>query len=154
MTGHRAYFRSRADFAIKWQQKDVGSFVSQHPCDQYSRWRNYPFTGAGDFAAKVNVVPYGDKFLLIVYSELQHGAKVREVRGVIDRFYASNDAGNTDYSGAGWYLTGYGMGEGAGQQVRRLTLEIPLKMIYCTDICSLFFPFYLFILKCTGLVCK
>ena len=88
MTGHRAYFRSRADFAIKWQQKDAGSFVSQHPCDQYSRWRVYPFTGAGDFAAKVNVVPYGDKFLLIVYSRLQNGAEVREVRSIIDRFYA------------------------------------------------------------------
>jgi hypothetical protein len=94
MTSHREFFRKNLDWSMNHEFANSGSITPQHPCDKYSRWRDYAITGGGDFGKYMVVSEINDggqtKFLLTIDNE---------PRTVVDTF-ASTD---NHYSGAGTY---------------------------------------------------
>ena len=65
LTSHRAYFRERADWSMKSESSGPGAYVPQHPCNKYSRWRDYAFTG-DDYGKAFTVSELESGKLLIV----------------------------------------------------------------------------------------
>ncbi len=95
MTSHRAYYRERMDHGMKWERVLGANFRPQHPCDQYSRWRDYALTGH-DYGLPLKIEAFEGKYLMSVKVQ-----NVWEVRTVVDDF---KDTGSLDeYSGVGTY---------------------------------------------------
>ena len=72
MTSHRAYFRKNLDRSVHYQGGAVDNSLpfndfhrSRHPCEQYSRWREYSFT-ADDYGYPLTAVHYSGGYLLSV----------------------------------------------------------------------------------------
>ena len=53
-TLHREYWRKHMDYAIRNEHIRESTQVPMHPCNQYSRWRDYSFT-AFDFGKEFKV---------------------------------------------------------------------------------------------------
>ena len=66
LTSLRAEFRKGADFSMKYNSITTAGVTPQHPCQQYSRWRTYAFTSAGDFGKPIKVINFSGKLLVSV----------------------------------------------------------------------------------------
>jgi len=92
-TLHRAFYRKRADWGLFDESHTYGNVVPMHPCDQYSRWRDYAITGT----------EYGKPFTI---SKLASGKFLMSVDGeprtVMDEFKNMEDI--TYYEGVGTYI--------------------------------------------------
>jgi hypothetical protein len=97
ITSQREYYRKYLDWSMVHEAATLGTVTPLNPCSQYSRWRDYAITGAGD---------YGKEFVvseIVVDGVTKHLITVGdEPRTVVDSF-ASTDG---YYSGAGTYQFG------------------------------------------------
>lgn len=66
LTSLRAEYRKGADFSMKYNSITSAGVIPQHPCQQYSRWRKYAFTSAGDFGKPIEVINFSGKLLVSV----------------------------------------------------------------------------------------
>lgn len=97
MTSQREYYREHLDWSMIHEEVGLGSVTPMDPCSQYSRWRDYAFTGGGDFGKEFTVEE------IVVDGVTKYLIKVGdEPRTVVDSF-ASTDA---YYSGPGTYQLG------------------------------------------------
>ncbi len=55
MTSHRAYWRKHADWSMINEGPHYTTITPQHPCAQYSRWRDYAFTSQDANAEFVSI---------------------------------------------------------------------------------------------------
>ena len=93
-TSLRETYRKGADFSLKDKTVGTAAVPPRHPCAQYSRWRDYIFTG-DDYGKAFKVTNFSGKYLLTVDGM---------VRGVVSDF-KSSDSANT-LKGAGDYEYG------------------------------------------------
>jgi len=118
-TLHREYWRKRIDFAIMREHPRLTSQVPNHPCNQYSRWRDFVFTGTdyGTFFSVTSIEVAGSDMLMI--SVLDTDTDYYEPRTVMATFPGDqifdngvNCTSNSEYCGVGEYHTCYSFGEG------------------------------------------
>ena len=90
-TYHREYFRKHCDFPLR--AKNRFNFVAAHPCEPFSRWKDYAF----------DEWDWRDNWNKIVVTKLPNGKFLVEKRGVpktvVDNFVSNNEA----IKGAGEY---------------------------------------------------
>jgi hypothetical protein len=65
MTSHREFYRTRHDSGMGQQVVVYSNLTPQHPCDRYSRWAKYAFSG-DDVNREFYVTTYGDRYLVTV----------------------------------------------------------------------------------------
>lgn len=66
MTSLREEFRRGADFSLKDSSIGNAGVAPKHPCQQYSRWRDYAFTSSGDYGKTLTVENVTDGLLVSV----------------------------------------------------------------------------------------
>jgi hypothetical protein len=91
-TLHREYYRKYSDLVSNNNTAWDRSLTVQHPCDQYSRWRDYVFMDM-DRGRDFDVVQIGGSYVIMLY-----GAP----RTVLNSFSGTGSDGST-LSGAGEY---------------------------------------------------
>lgn len=65
LTSLREEYRRGADFSLNGNQVGAAAVMPAHPCSQYSRWRDFAFTG-DDYGAPVKAESFGGKILITV----------------------------------------------------------------------------------------
>jgi len=112
-TLHREYWRKRVDYALVGENLRDATQIPMHPCNQYSRWRDYAFTGSdygNDFKVEAVQVE-GVEMYKISVKDLNTGDVLNpyyyEPRTVISAFEPIDItcSGNEAYCGVGEYQT-------------------------------------------------
>jgi len=92
-TFHRAYWRERIDYSLVMEHSRHSTQVPNHPCNKYSRWRDYTFTGSDygkDFKVEAIEVAGRNETMLMI-SVLDPESRYYEPRTVVEVFEAYKD---------------------------------------------------------------
>ena len=115
-TLHREYWRKHMDYALVNEHVRDSSIIPNHPCDQYSRWRDFAFT-AGDYGKEfkveaIQVAGVGEMMMISVMDPdpVRNGLPVyyepRTVNATFEPFDVNcTIPGFEDYCGAGEFQT-------------------------------------------------
>ena len=112
-TLHREYWRKHMDHALFNEHVRDSTTIPNHPCNQYSRWRDYSFT-AGDYGKEfkveaIQVDGAGEMLMISVLDAdtVRSGLNYYEPRTVNATFQPFDDdctvPGKEDYCGTGEY---------------------------------------------------
>ena len=115
ITSLRETYRKGADFSMVGKSIGNANVTPQHPCQTYSRWRDYAFT-ADDYGKQIVVEDFEGKLLV----------KIGGVpRTIVDSFQADGGL----WGGAGTYNFRYRCGEAVGGEV--LISDVSCFVLFC-----------------------